>query len=162
MSMPISPRWRSVHVPLMLLLALLTITVGGCTNQSPTAALISPIAPTATTAVATSAPTSSSTDPSPEEPTSPAQILEDLKILVNGKTTLTVGATMALQLQARYTDGTSEDVSDKVSWSISPRCSVGILNDGKTATVTATEVRTATTTGSYGGQSGSAAVQVTW
>ena len=77
--------------------------------------------------------------------------LDDLKIIVDGKTTLTVGETTELQLEARYTDGTSEIVSAD-SWTHAGDSITTKTNTSRLAViVTAAKVGTSTLTASYGG-----------
>ena len=75
--------------------------------------------------------------------------LDDLKIIVDGKTTLTVGETTELQLEARYTDGTSEIVSAD-SWTHAGD-SITTNTSRLAVIVTAAKVGTSTLTASYGG-----------
>ena len=89
----------------VLCVAFVATSCGGSSGGSSA----SPVAPT--TVPVSDDKSEDSTDP-PETPTpeTPApgseRILDDLRIFVDGETTLTVGATTTLQLEARYTDGT--------------------------------------------------------
>ncbi len=97
----------------------------------------------------------SPTAPSQSQPTTPTRTLTAIQ--VSGSMSLSEGKTAQLTAQATYSDGSTEDVSTRATWKSS---------DTKVATVSATGLVTAVSTGSadvtadFQGQSGRRTLQI--
>ena len=152
MLMSIARRWRSVHVPLLMLLAL-TLTITGCTPDSARTvdnATRNWVAPRAV-------------NPNSETGTLQPGTRQLTKIIVTASNTkVDENNYGTLAATATYSDGSTEAVATTdVTWSSSDATIVQITN-AATGQYKGLKVGTATLTGTYGGQSGSVAVEVIW